>query len=315
MAAIGTDIEHAKQLLEQGKLVAIPTETVYGLAANALDASAVASIFEVKNRPTFDPLIVHVPDVEALDLFAIEVPEMAYALAARFWPGPLTLLLKKRTIIPDLVTSGLDTVGLRCPDHPVTSRLLASLSFPLAAPSANPFGYVSPTTPEHVQDQLGDAIGYILDGGACRVGVESTIVSIEDDSLVVHRLGGLPIESLQTVDARVIVRPNSTSRPLAPGQLESHYSPRKRLLLGNISALLQHHNPETVGVLSYCTDYHVPNQILLSPTSSLTEAAKNLFGALRSLDKMPVDMILAEPVPDHGLGRAINDRLRRAAVQ
>ena len=189
MAETGSDIEKAKSLLVAGDLVAVPTETVYGLAGNALDPSAIAKIFEVKGRPRFDPLIVHVPNLKVARLYAEEIPVQAERLAAQYWPGPLTLLLKKRSVIDDLVTSGLDTVGLRCPDHPLTQKLLDSLPFPLAAPSANPFGYVSPTRPEHVEEQLGKKISYILDGGPSTVGVESTIVGFEDNTPVIFRLG------------------------------------------------------------------------------------------------------------------------------
>src|SRR6478735_1162446 len=191
MAEIGKDIVLAKQLLENGDLVAIPTETVYGLAGNALSATSVAKIFSTKNRPQFDPLIVHVPSLEKAKDYVSEVPDFAKALTEKFWPGPLTLLLKKKTVIPDLVTSGLDTVGIRCPDHSLTRDLLTSLDFPLAAPSANPFGYVSPTEPSHVNEQLGQKIKYILDGGVCPVGIESTIVGFENEGPVVYRLGGL----------------------------------------------------------------------------------------------------------------------------
>ena len=171
MAEIGKDILKAKALLEKGELVAIPTETVYGLAGNALDTAAVTKIFTVKNRPQFDPLIVHVADLEQARKYTEEIPDKVRLLTDRFWPGPLTLLLKRKSIIPDLVTSGLDTVGVRYPDHSLTRKLLHTISFPLAAPSANPFGYISPTRPEHVNEQLGDKISYILDGGPCTIGI------------------------------------------------------------------------------------------------------------------------------------------------
>src|SRR3989337_2200969 len=219
MAEIGTDIEKAKRLLQAGELVAIPTETVYGLAGNALNLSSVTKIFEVKGRPQFDPLIVHVPDFKAVPVYAREIPEQAKILAKQFWPGPLALLLNKKESISDLVTSGLDTVGLRCPDHPITHDLLKSLGFPLAAPSANPFGYVSPTRPEHVEEQLGNKIGYILDGGVCPVGIESTIVGFEYDMPVVRRLGGLTLEKIESIIGKVRVQINSSSNPKAPGQL------------------------------------------------------------------------------------------------
>ncbi|SKC51721.1 L-threonylcarbamoyladenylate synthase [Ohtaekwangia koreensis] len=314
MAEIGTNIEYAKTLLEQGEVVAIPTETVYGLAGNALNVSAVTKIFEVKNRPQFDPLIVHVPDLEAAHEYTLDIPAAVKRLTDQFWPGPLTLLLKKKSIIPDLVTSGLDTVGIRCPDHALTRQLLSELSFPLAAPSANPFGYVSPTTPQHVNEQLGDKIAYILDGGPCRVGIESTIVGFENDIPIVYRMGGLSLEQIENVTGPVQVQAHSTSNPQAPGQLKSHYAPGKKVIIGNIIDLLQQYPAHATGLLTFQSDFNSPFQFVLSPSGDLEEAAQNLFTALRAFDKMPIDYILAEFVPDVGLGRAINDRLRRAAA-
>lgn len=315
MAEIGTDIEKAIRLLEQDELVAIPTETVYGLAGNALNKSAVAKIFAVKNRPQFDPLIVHVSDLTKVKAYVSEIPEQAKVLADKFWPGPLTIVLKKKDIIPDLVTAGLNTVGIRCPNHPLTYKLLKALSFPLAAPSANPFGYVSPTNPEHVQEQLGDKIQYILNGGTCAVGIESTIIAFEDATPTVYRLGGLSVELLEKTIGKVALMTHSSSNPKAPGQLKSHYAPGKKIFLGRIEELLQQHPAHEVGLLTFQKDFNSPFQFILSPSGNLEEAARNLFEALRSFDKMPVDVILAEPVPNVGLGRAINDRLQRAAVQ
>jgi L-threonylcarbamoyladenylate synthase len=314
MAEIGSDIGIAKALLEEAQVVAIPTETVYGLAANALSIPAVTRIFTVKNRPQFDPLIVHVPNLARVHEYAEEVPDTLHALAEQFWPGPLTLLLKKRAVIPDLVTSGLDTVGIRCPDHALTRQLLETLSFPLAAPSANPFGYVSPVTPQHVNDQLGERIPYILDGGPCRVGIESTIVGVENGQTTIYRMGGLSLEDIERVVGPVHVQAHSSSNPKAPGQLKSHYAPGKRLILGTIEELLQQYPAHRAALLTFQADFNSPYQFILSPTGSLTEAAQQLFTALRAFDKMPVDFILAELVPDEGLGRAINDRLRRAAA-
>lgn len=314
MAEIGKDLEKARWLLENGQLVAIPTETVYGLAGNALDAAVVARIFAAKNRPSFDPVIVHTSSLQrAMDL-ALEFPGPAKALAEKFWPGPLTLLLKKRNIVPDLVTAGLDRVGLRCPAHVLTLRLLEALAFPLAAPSANPFGFVSPTCPEHVNEQLGDRVAYILDGGHCTVGIESTIVGFENDRPVVYRLGGLPAEKIEDVVGPVTIQLHSTSNPKAPGQLKSHYAPTKKVILGDLEMLQQKYAGQKFGILAFTKDYGTPHQVVLSKTGSVEEAAQHLFTALRTLDKMPVDIILSEPVPDIGLGRAINDRLKRAAA-
>lgn len=316
MAEIGKNVETAVHLLEKGELVAIPTETVYGLAANALNEKAVLEIFKVKNRPQFDPLIVHVASIAKAKELAETFPVKAEKLAATFWPGPLTLLVRKKSFIPDLVTSGLDTVAIRCPDHDLTRALLQALSFPLAAPSANPFGYISPTRPAHVNEQLGEKIKYILDGGDCAVGIESTIIGFENEVPMVYRLGGLSLEKIESVIGKVSVQLNSSSNPKAPGQLQSHYAPTKKMKLGNINDLLRLYGTERVGVITF--QKHIENidgdhQIILSPTGNLEEAAQKLFASLRTLDKNDIDMIVAEEVPDVGLGKAINDRLRRAA--
>lgn len=315
MAEIGTDLQRAKEILQRGDVVAIPTETVYGLAGNALNSEAVARIFETKKRPAFDPLIIHVPSISRAKEYIVHIPDAAHKLTSRFWPGPLTLVLEKKDIIPDLVTAGLNTVGIRCPDHPLTRSLLESLEFPLAAPSANPFGYVSPTTAKHVNDQLGEHIEYILDGGACEVGIESTIVGFEDNKPVVYRVGGLKIEDIESVIGPVQVQAHSTSNPKAPGQLKSHYAPGKKVIIGKLDDLLQRYPSHTSGILTFTKDFNSPHQFILSPTGSFQEAAQNLFKALRLFDEMPIDVVLAELLPEEGLGRAINDRLRRAAAE
>lgn len=316
MAIIGQDIQKAKQLLGRGELVGVPTETVYGLAGNALDPDAVAKIFAVKDRPSFDPLIVHVPSLGTAEEFVKEIPRQAEQLVVKFWPGALTLLLNKKEIIPDLVTSGLTRVGIRCPDHQMTLALLQQLDFPLAAPSANPFGYVSPTSAQHVQDQLGEKIPYILDGGECRIGIESTIIGWEGGLPVIYRLGGISLELIESVIGTVSVQPMSTSQPQSPGQFISHYSPRKKFLLGDIDELSKKLASLRLGVLFFKDSpdrRHYDTSLTLSPTGDLNEAARNLFSMLRKFDTMNIDLVLAEEVPNEGLGRAINDRLRRAA--
>ncbi|GAB4032313.1 L-threonylcarbamoyladenylate synthase [Spirosoma gilvum] len=315
MSQIGTDIQAAKKFLEAGNVVGIPTETVYGLAGNALNPDAVLTIFRVKKRPSFDPLIIHTDSLDKLSRFVTEIPDVAQKLAAMFWPGPLTLLLPKQDIIPDLVTSGLARVAVRIPNHPLPLELLRSLDFPLAAPSANPFGYISPTTAQHVADQLGDQVPYILDGGSAGVGLESTIIGFEDNQPTVFRLGGLALEQIEQVIGSVSVRTHSTSNPKAPGMLSSHYAPRKPLIL-----LAPGESPqpgERVGALAFREPFGgIPtdNQRILSPTGDLNEAAKNLFAHLRALDNLTVDVIYAEPLPNQGLGWAMNDRLRRASA-
>jgi L-threonylcarbamoyladenylate synthase len=315
LAETGNDIERAISLLKAGELVAIPTETVYGLAGNALNSAAVAKIFEAKNRPHFDPLIIHVNGLEAVGKYAADIPDQAFELASRFWPGPLTLVLPKKENVPDLTSAGLDTIGIRCPDHPLTRQLLRELPFPLAAPSANPFGYVSPTTAQHVDQQLGSRVSYILDGGSCDIGIESTIVGFEDSHPVIYRFGGLSMEAIEAVVGPLQTRAHSTSNPRAPGQLKSHYAPGKRVVLGKISILRTLPAYQKAAIISFQTDYQARHQIVLSPTGSLHEAAHNLFSALRQVDAFPVDIVLAEPVPNEGIGRAINDRLTRAAAE
>lgn len=315
LATISTNIQKAVELLTQGQVIGFPTETVYGLAGNALDTKAVAQIFQVKNRPTFDPLIVHTSSIGRIESYVDSLPHAARKLAQTFMPGPLTLLLPKATVIPDLVTAGLHTVAIRVPKHPQALALLEALPFPLAAPSANPFGYISPTTAQHVQQQLGMAIPYILNGGACEVGIESTIIGFEAQQAVVYRKGGLAIEDIEAVVGSVLVQEHSTSNPKAPGMLKSHYAPRKPFVL--IKPQQTINNPETAAYLGFDAFHpQLPqeNQLLLSPKRSLTEAAQNLFGYLRALDSLLVSTIYGSLLPEQNIGRAINDRLRRAGA-
>ena len=319
MAEIGLDIEIAAKLLKQEQVVAIPTETVYGLAGNALSARAVAQIYTVKNRPSFNPLIIHTSALDRLLPYVKNVPDAAHRLAEEFWPGPLTLLLEKTTHVPDMVTAGSERVAVRVPRHPVTLQLLSKLDFPLAAPSANPSGYVSPTTAAHVAEQLGGKISYILDGGPCAVGVESTIIGFEDGKVVVYRWGGVTQEELQqcTGAATPVVFHETQTKTLTPGMLASHYAPRQPVVIGDLAELLNRYATEPVGLLSFQNTYPgvtATHQVTLSPTGNLLEAAQRVFAALRYLEKQPVAYILAELLPDEGIGRAINDRLRRAAA-
>lgn len=314
MATIGKNTLIASELLKKGQLVAIPTETVYGLAANALDTTAVASVFEVKNRPQFDPLILHTFSVNKVADYVKDFPKQLKILADAFWPGPLTVLLEKKEIVPDLVTSGLSRVAVRVPNHPLTLELLKLIDFPLAAPSANPFGYVSPTQAEHVNKQLGDKIAYILDGGVCDVGIESTIVGLEGDKICVYRLGGIEIEAIEKLVGKVELKINSSSNPAASGQLLSHYSPLKPLIIGDIASNLEKSKNAAVILFGNKT-VNSNYQFNLSATENLKEAAANLFTALRQLDESDADVILCELLPETGLGRAINDRLKRASVK
>jgi L-threonylcarbamoyladenylate synthase len=317
-AEIGKDLSKARELLNKSELVAIPTETVYGLAGNAFDENAILRIFEVKKRPKFDPLIVHTDSLAKIKEFVEEIPVMAVQMAKEFWPGPLTMLLPKKKNIPDLITSGSPFVAVRIPRHPLTLNLLASIDFPLAAPSANPFGYISPTTPAHVDAQLGKKIHYILDGGECSVGIESTIVKFEENAVKVLRLGGISFESIKKLAANVELELSNDLEPAAPGMLKSHYAPHIKLVIGKAEQILLTYKPEEVGSIVFqkpIPGIPLKNQIVLSPDESLDEAAKNLFGALRKLDLLPVKIIVAELVPEKGIGRAINDRLRRASAE
>ena len=312
---IGTEIEKARDLLLQNEVVAIPTETVYGLAGNALSEIAVSKIFEAKNRPHFDPLIVHVSEVSEVSNYVEEIPELAFNLMEHFWPGPLTVLLPKKKCIPDLTTSGLNEVGIRIPNHPITLELLRGLPFPLAAPSANPFGYISPTSAAHVEAQLGGKIPYILNGGNCSVGIESTVLRVQHNEIEILRLGGISVEDLQRFTSNIHIQQHSSSTPAAPGMLTSHYAPRKPIYVGNIQELMHSFASQRVGVLSFRKDFQMESQRILSPTGNFTEAASNLFAHLRELDQMKIDVILAEYLPNESLGRAINDKLKRASAK
>lgn len=318
MAIIGSDISAARHRLIEGLPVGMPTETVYGLAANALNESAVLEVFKVKERPSFDPLIVHLQDFRAAEKYTNNIPKTAYTLAQTFCPGPLTFILPKKDIIPDLVTSGHPTVGIRVPRHPKAQELLKSLDFPLAAPSANKFGHVSPTNALHVQEQIGNEIEYILDGGDCEVGLESTIITFEGEEVIVLRLGGISIEQLEkTLKKPVKEVRTSSSKPQAPGMLTAHYSPGIPVHFGPWASRPDGTPLSKTGFLCLKKPADFPSEVgvfELSPSGDLTEAAHQLFRGLRSFNPEKVELIVAEPMPEMGLGRAINDRLRRAAA-
>lgn len=314
-ASIGTSISEAINHLSKNEVVAIPTETVYGLAGNALERESVVRIFEAKARPAFDPLIVHTHSVEEFHKYAY-VPETVIPWIEKLSPGPITYILRKKEIIPDLVTSGHPTVGLRIPAHPLTLDLLRQLDFPLAAPSANPFGYVSPTKASHVADQLGDKIPYILDGGDCEVGIESTIIDLSGEKPVILRLGGYELSQLEAIigvelnDIRL-----SSSAPHAPGMLHSHYAPSVKLYREEPDSLLQKFPNTSMAAIrfrEYAPELPTESQLVLSKTGNLKEAAQNLFRHLRTLDGMNVEIASIQFAPNEGLGKAINDRLQRA---
>jgi L-threonylcarbamoyladenylate synthase len=303
-------------LLRQGTTVALPTETVYGLAADALNAEAVARIFEAKERPRFDPLIVHLPGQEWLErVAAIDPPsrDLIEKLIARFWPGPFTIVLPRREIVPDIVTAGLDTVALRISAHPVFAEIIRAFDAPLAAPSANRFGRVSPTTAQHVLDELDGRIPLVVDAGPTEHGIESTIVAPRNGRIEVLRRG--PITEEQLAEFSEVIVPELTQNVEAPGQLPIHYAPRTALILLENAGSFVADPGKRCGLLSWKSPPAPAFTEIrrLSERQNLREAAANLFRYLRELDNLDLDLIIAEKLPEDGLGGAINDRLRRAS--
>lgn len=315
---ISTDRAAAVELLRKGEIVGLPTETVYGLAADALNPIAVAKIFEAKERPRFDPLIVHLPNEEWLERVA-KIDKRSQApinkLITRFWPGPLTLVLDRRSIVPEIVTAGLDTIAVRMSSHPVFAEIISELGKPIAAPSANRFGRVSPTTSQHVLAELNERIELVIDAGQTQHGLESTIVRVRENSIQILRRG--PITAEQLADfAKVNVVAPSTQKISAPGQLPSHYAPKTPLDLIDDAKSYSPKNGQRVGLLSWHPSRGGLQFVAarnLSEQQDLREAAANLFRYLRELDALGLDLIVAERVPSQGLGAAILDRLERAS--
>jgi len=305
-------VREAARLLRDGRLVAFPTETVYGLGADATQARAVASIFAAKGRPRFNPLIVHVADANGAGRI-VRLSRVAEELAVAFWPGPLTLVAPRRADsgLADLVSAGLATTAVRVPAHPIARALIAEASVPVAAPSANRSGHVSATTAQHVAADLGDAVAMILDGGACEHGLESTVLDVSGETVVLLRPGAVPAEAIEEVMGVPLLRSaGEAGRPTSPGQLAAHYAPRAAVRL-DASA------PRTgEALIAFGPDVpaHDGPCFNLSVEGDLIEAAANLFAALRMLDDLGVAAIAVMPIPMHGLGEAINDRLRRAAL-
>ena len=319
MSIISKDISKAIAILNAEELVAIPTETVYGLAGNIFSKKAITAIFETKQRPLFNPLIVHIASIDYLETIVDYFPKKAKLLAEAFWPGPLTLVLKKKSIIPDIITAGKNTVAVRIPNHPVTLELLKKLDFPLAAPSANPFNRISPTKAQHVEDYFKNKIKMVLDGGACKSGIESTIIGFENDEPIIYRLGSTSIEMIERIVGKVKIK-NSTkdteAKPNAPGMLARHYAPKTKIILvDDLVKAISENQDKTIGVLSLnssCENNAVKQQIRLSENNNLQEAASRLYDSLHHLDSKKLDVIIAERFPNHGLGKSINDRLKRA---
>lgn len=317
MSIISKDIQKAIELLSNEELVAIPTETVYGLAGNIFSEKAIKSIFETKKRPFFNPLIVHLSSVDELETIVSEVPEKARILANTFWPGSLTLVLKKQKNIPNIITADKDTVAVRVPNHPVTLELLRKLPFPLAAPSANPFNQISPTKPAHVERYFKNELKLVLDGGSCKNGIESTIIGFENDEPIIYRLGALSLEDIEAVVGKVAVKNKKEENPDAPGMLDKHYSPSTfTVLTSDITSEIKKYPTKKIGVLAFNSSYksdEIFTEIILSKTSDLHEAASKLYDALHELDHLKLDVIIAEKLPEIGLGKSMNDRLERAA--
>ncbi|WP_375235126.1 L-threonylcarbamoyladenylate synthase [Winogradskyella sp.] len=316
MSIISKDISKAVALLNQEKLVAIPTETVYGLAGNIFSEKAIDSIFKTKQRPLFNPLIVHIPSIDYLESIVARIPEKAKLLAEVFWPGPITLVLKKKEVIPDVITAGKDTVAVRIPNHPMTLELLKQLDFPLAAPSANPFNRISPTSAEHVESYFKNDIKMVLDGGTCTSGIESTIIGFENDEPIIYRLGSTSIEDIENIVGSVEIKNKKNSVPNAPGMLARHYAPNtKTILVTDISDAIKQFQGKNIGILAFENEIKnkaIKFQIVLSKTGNVSEAATNLYSALHQLDEQGLDIIIAERLPNHDIGKSINDRLQRA---
>ena len=318
MSIISKDIQKAVQLLTENQLVAIPTETVYGLAGNIFSEKAIKSIFSTKKRPFFNPLIVHIPSIDSLSDLVTHVPEKAKLLAAAFWPGSLTLVLKKSNKIPDLITAGKDTVAVRVPNHPITLALLKKLPFPLAAPSANPFGSISPTKPTHVENYFRNSIKMVLDGGSCANGIESTIIGFENEEPVIYRLGALPLEEIEAVVGAISIKNKKEEKPDAPGMLARHYAPKtSTFLVDDVTAEVKKHSEKKIGVLVFKSSLNNENitEIILSRKGSMQEAAANLYAAMHELDSKNLDIIIAERFSEFSLGKSINDRLKRATFK
>ncbi len=319
MIQISTDIVKAKEILENENLVAIPTETVYGLAGNIYSEKAINKIFKTKNRPFNNPLIVHIHSKELLENIAQEIPEKAKKLAEAFWPGSLTLVLKKKESIPYSITAGKETVAVRVPNHPLTLELLKQLDFPLAAPSANPFGSISPTTSQHVADYFTDTLEMVLDGGSCENGIESTIVGFENEKAILYRLGSISVEDIESIIGPIQIVNKNDSAPNAPGMLSRHYAPKTKTIVSeNIEEELKNYPTSKVGVLLF-KDFNINNENIeieiLSSNGNLKEATANLYAAMHRLDKKNLDLIIAEKFPENDLGKSINDRLERATKQ
>ena len=316
MTLITTDINLASEMLKNEDVIGMPTETVYGLAGNIYSEKAIKKIYEIKKRPFINPLIVHIKSLECLNKVAINVSESALKLANTFWPGPLTLILDKHSSIPDLITAGKNTVAVRIPNHPVALALLEIVNFPLAAPSANPFGCISPTSAKHVAEYFNDEISIVLEGGNCQKGIESTIIGFRNKQPILYRHGSISVQEIEAVVGKLEILTKNDSAPEAPGMLSKHYAPITETFLTNdVIKFIKKSPHKKIGLLLFkqeIDNQKIIHQEVLSKSGDLKEAASNLYAALHRLDKLNLDIIIAEQFPDIGLGKTINDRLERA---
>lgn len=315
MGTLNSQLGKAVELLTANEIVGIPTETVYGLAGNAYSETAIQKIFALKKRPLYNPLIVHVNGIDFLEQVAMQIPQKAYKLFEVFSPGPLTVVLKRKAVIPDIVSAGKPTVGIRIPNHPVTLSLLEMIDFPLAAPSANPFASISPTTAKHVTTYFQDQLPLVLDGGTCKNGIESTIIGFENDQPILYRHGSIAIDEIEGVIGKVKMVTKNERNPDAPGMLSRHYAPQTRLVLTEaVEDCIDQNAGKRIGLLLFnqpFEDASIVHTEILSMAGNLKEAASHLYAALHRLDTYGLDLIIAERFPDTGLGKSINDRLER----
>lgn len=313
---IGTNVEKASEILRSGGLVGIPTETVYGLAGNALNTEAVYSIFRVKQRPLGNPLILHLHDFSQLQSYVTAIPDAALRLMKKFSPGPLTYLLPKSGKVSDLITAGSEFVAVRFPDHPLTLALLKNIDFPVVAPSANKYTHVSPTLAEHVKKELDGEIAYVLDGGPCKKGIESTVIGFENDKVVIYRPGIVTEQQLSAEGFEVVSLEKKSGPVHSPGLSALHYSPRTPLFIcKNLNDAIEKNAGKKIAIIAFSEvmkSIPVDHQFILSESKNPEEAASKLYAALHLMDEQDNDIILTEFLPDEGVGKAVNDRLKRA---
>lgn len=318
--SIHSEIEllEAKKILESGNIVAIPTETVYGLAANVFNEVAISKIFKTKNRPQDNPLIVHIKGKSSVEEVAKDIPDVAYKLMDKFWPGPLTLVLQKNEAVPETVTAGKNTVAVRMPNHPLILQLLESLPFPLVAPSANRSNHISPTSPKHVKKSLKENTPFILNGGKCAQGIESTIIGFKEDHLVLYRKGNITIDELEISTGMEVKSAVNSRNIVAPGMKSKHYSPSTPFITTTtLEKTIRDNSNKKIGLILQGPKKHPEVEVVkyLSCNGNLKEAASNLYAYMHELDELNLDLIIAEFMPNEGIGSSINDRLQRANNQ